>query len=256
MNVLKTASKSISKHSPEILTGIGVAGLVTTVVLAVKATPKAMVLLEEHLMQDQVRDGVTEGLFNMMDLKTTVKVAWRPYIPAMVMGTVTIACIIGSQRVSSSRTAALASAYSLTSTALDEYQNKVVETIGKNKEEKMRAEIVEERVKADPPSLMDLPTPDCGKTLCFDQLSGRYFMSDAETLRQTVNELNRQMILENELSLNEFYYAIGLSGIPLGASLGWSIDTGLIELRFNAVMSEDNMTPCLGIDYQTVPRYF
>ncbi len=31
---------SIKKHSPEILTGIGIAGMITTTVMAVRATPK------------------------------------------------------------------------------------------------------------------------------------------------------------------------------------------------------------------------
>ena len=42
--LLKT---SIKKHSPEILTGIGIAGMITTTVMAVRATPKALILIEE-----------------------------------------------------------------------------------------------------------------------------------------------------------------------------------------------------------------
>ena len=45
--LIKSAQTTLSKHSPEILTGIGIAGMVTTVVLAVKATPKALQLIEE-----------------------------------------------------------------------------------------------------------------------------------------------------------------------------------------------------------------
>ena len=40
--------KSTIKHSPEILTGIGIAGMVTTTVMAVRATPKALDLLEKE----------------------------------------------------------------------------------------------------------------------------------------------------------------------------------------------------------------
>ena len=35
------------KHSPEILTGIGIVGMISTTVLAVRATPKALMLIEE-----------------------------------------------------------------------------------------------------------------------------------------------------------------------------------------------------------------
>ena len=34
--------RMVYKHSPEILTGIGVAGMITSTILAVKATPKAL----------------------------------------------------------------------------------------------------------------------------------------------------------------------------------------------------------------------
>ena len=46
-NALKSIQTTVSKHSPEILTGIGIAGMITTTVLAVRATPKALVLIEE-----------------------------------------------------------------------------------------------------------------------------------------------------------------------------------------------------------------
>ena len=38
----KDAKVMVSKRSPEILTGLGIAGMITTTVLAVKATPKAL----------------------------------------------------------------------------------------------------------------------------------------------------------------------------------------------------------------------
>ena len=59
--LLKTAKKTLSKHSPEILTGIGIAGMITTTALAVKATPKALELIEmekkhqnEELLQNEI----------------------------------------------------------------------------------------------------------------------------------------------------------------------------------------------------------
>ena len=45
--IAKDAKRVLSKHSPEILTGIGLAGMITSTVLAVKATPKALKRIEE-----------------------------------------------------------------------------------------------------------------------------------------------------------------------------------------------------------------
>lgn len=49
-SIAKSVRTAMKKHSPEILTGIGIAGMITTTVMAVKATPKALILLEEKKM--------------------------------------------------------------------------------------------------------------------------------------------------------------------------------------------------------------
>ena len=46
--ICRTVKASTIKHSPEILTGVGIAGMVTTTVMAVRATPKAIRLLEDE----------------------------------------------------------------------------------------------------------------------------------------------------------------------------------------------------------------
>ena len=66
---------SVSKHSPEILMGMGIAGMITTTVIAVKATPKALRLLEEKKHELEV-----ETLAPVEVVKTT----WKCYVPAAV----------------------------------------------------------------------------------------------------------------------------------------------------------------------------
>lgn len=46
-NFIKGVKIGFDKHSPEILIGLGIASAITSTVLAVKATPKAMQLLAE-----------------------------------------------------------------------------------------------------------------------------------------------------------------------------------------------------------------
>ena len=88
-NITRAVHKSLfqlKKHSPEILVGIGVTGMITSTVLAVKATPKAMSLLVEA-EQDKAGE---------LTVIETVKAAWKPYIPTAVTGLSTIACILRS----------------------------------------------------------------------------------------------------------------------------------------------------------------
>ena len=46
--IAKNVGGVLSKNSPHILTGLGCAGLITTAVLSAKATPKALLILQEE----------------------------------------------------------------------------------------------------------------------------------------------------------------------------------------------------------------
>ena len=93
-----------------------------------------------------------------------------------------------------------------------------------------------------------------GNTLCYDAVSGRYFKSDIDKLKKAANELNRQMRDEMYISLNDFYYEIGLNPVSIGDELGWNIDQGYIDLSFSSQLADDG-TPCLVIEYHIAPRY-
>lgn len=246
-NFIKTTKGFMAKHSPEILTGIGVTGMITSTVLAVKATPKALQLIEEAKTG---KDLYCEKL----PVKTVIKVAWRPYIPAVITGVAGLSCIIGASAVNTKRNAALATAYAISENALLTYRDKVVETIGEKKEKEIRDKVAQDEVNKHPVSNSQVIVTSKGKTLCKDMLSGRYFYSDIEAIRKVVNELNRKMTYQNYISLDEFYSEIGLDSIKSSDRLGWNLDDGLIELDFSTCLS-DNEEPCIVVDYSRPPKY-
>lgn len=242
---VKNVQTEVSKHSPEILTGIGIAGMITTTVLAVKATPKALTLMEKRK-----RDLKVEKLTPIETVKTT----WKCYIPAAITGTVSIGCLIGASSVNARRNAALATAYKLSETALNEYRDKVVETIGEKKEQTIREKVDKDRVEKNPVSKSEVIITEKGNTLCYDSISGRYFKSDIEKIKRAVNELNRRMTYDVYVSLSEFYDELDLDHTLLSDDLGWSIDDGLIDVSFSSQIADDG-TPCIVINYAVAPRY-
>lgn len=243
-NVAKSVRTAMKKHSPEILTGIGITGMITTTVMAVRATPKALILIEEK-KDDLEADSLTA--------LETVKTAWPCYIPAAVVGTISIFCLVGASSTNLRRNAALATAYTLSESTLKEYQEKVVETIGEKKEQSIRDEVAKDKLVKNPVRDVIL-TEKGGNTICFDAISGRYFKSDIDQIRKAVNELNRKMRDETYITLNDFYYEIGLDGTKMGDDLGWNIDKGYIDLDFTSHL-DANGTPCLVIGYQVAPVY-
>ena len=247
-DLFKNVKMSLSKHSPEILTSLGIAGMITTTVLAVKATPKALDLIAE------AEEEKTEEYGEELTKVEVVKAAWKPYIPAAVTGITSIACLIGANSVNAKRNAALATAYNLTATAFSEFKNATVETVGEKKEQIIRNKVAEEQVNKEPVNQSAIIVSGTGTTRCFDTITKRRFISDIETIRRIVNELNRRMVNgEDYISLNEFYTELGLDEVSVGDDLGWNVARGLIDVNFSAQLDTDGI-PCIVIDYSVAPK--
>lgn len=241
-NTLNSIKNNINKNSPQILVGLGIAGMIGSTILAVKVTPKAVELLKEEKEKTNLDD---------LDLKTTFLTTWKLYIPSFITGALSVGCIIGGTCINKKRHAALAMAYSLSERSYRTYRDKVIETIGERKEKKIRDEIAQEGVSTDEKRQIII-TPK-GQTLLKDSISGRYFRSDLDTLRKAMNELNREMTHQNYISLNRFYSTIGLDGIKNGDYIGWNIDRGLIEFEFSTCIT-DTDEPCIVVGYTVDPK--
>ena len=244
--VVADVRKTIVKHSPEILTGFGIAGMITTTVLAVKATPKALLHIEEA--QNEKGDWLTTG--------EKVKACWKDYIPTAASGVFSVSCIIGANSVNARRNAAFATAYKLSETALNEYRDKVIETIGEKKEKTVREKVAKERLDKNPVSQNHIIITEKGNTPCLDPISGRYFNSDIERIKKAENMLNKRLLHDafGYVSLNDFYDELGLEHSEMGDSLGWNVEKGLIDIEFCSQITDDGR-PCIVLDYRVVPRY-
>ena len=244
--VVHAIKDTFEKRTPEILIGIGIAGMITTTVLAVKATPKALLLLNDR--KDELE---TESL----PITEVVKTTWKCYIPAAVTCGASIACLIGASSVNLKRNAALATAYKLSEAALSEYRDAVVETIGEKKERDIRDKVAEKRVKKNPVTKSDVIVTGNGMTLCFDAISGRYFQSSMQKIESAKNKINERMLCENYVSLNDLYEELGMEYTKIGDDLGWNIfGDGLLDISFSSQLADDG-TPCLVMDYSVAPRY-
>lgn len=244
MKIIANVRLGVAKRSPEILTGLGIAGMITTTVLAVKATPKALMCIEDAAYEKEEKLTVTDK----------AKACWKCYIPAAVTGTASVVCLIGASSVNVRRNAALATAYKLSETALNEYREKVVETLGEKKAAAIKEKVDKSRIEKNPITKNEVIMTEKGNTLCCDSITGRYFKSDIEQIKKAVNELNKNMLRDMYVSLNEFYDELGLDHISLGDDLGWNIDKGMLDIDFSSQIADDG-TPCIVMDYSIAPKY-
>ena len=236
--LIKTALNFTSKNSTQLLTATSLIGLTATVVLAVKATPKAIRVIEETQPETPV---------------DVVKATWKYYIPTVVVGGLTAASIVWSQSISLKRTAALATAYNLSETKFKDYKKKLTQKIGKSKSQEIKDEIAQDKVKESTDTKAIIETGK-GNTLCYDPYSDRYFYSNVETIKRVLNGLGKDMITDSFVCINEVYDALGLDNIKLGNDIGWHIDDGFIDPSFSAVLTPDN-TPCIVLDFYLEPKY-
>ena len=243
--LFKDTKTTIVKNSPVILTGFGIAGMITTTVLAVKATPKALKLIEEQKKELEVKT---------LTPVETVKTTWKCYIPAVVTCVASTGCLIGATSVSARRTAAIATAYKISETALAEYQEKVIETIGEKKEQTVRDKIHQSRIDKNPVNSNDVIVTGKGDTLCYDHHSGRYFTSSVNTIKKAENVINYELTHNDYVPLNRLYDELGMEWTKAGDDLGWSVSDGLVEISFGAYLAKDD-TPCLAIEYSIAPKY-
>lgn len=269
-SIVKDLSGAISKNSPTLLTGLAVTGLVTTTILGIKATPKAMSVIDDHLWKMYEEEatgetftewlGIDDGICSMKDRTKMLSrreilcLTWKTYLPTAALGLATIACVIGSNRISLTRNAALVSIYGITEAAFKEYRTKVVESIGKNKELKIRDDISEDRIKKKPLVMNEVIFTGKGEVMCHDSISGRYFKSDIEKIRRSVNTLNYNLRSDMFVTLNQLYDELGLSSTALGEQLGWDVDKGEIEIEYSSQLTE-NGEPCLVLNYTIEPKF-
>lgn len=206
-NLLHQSKRFLNRNGSTILTCLGGVGLIATSVMTAKATPKAMLMLEEAKKEKgEELTGVE-----------MITAAGTAYIPAALVGVSTLACIFGANILNQRKQASLISAYALIDSSYKEYKKKVGELYGEEANERVKDEIAKDKYE-------EVEIAVSGdKKLFYDEFSGRYFEATTEQVLKAEYEVNR--ILEMEyggLYLNEWFELLGLDRTDYGDHLGWS----------------------------------
>jgi len=245
--IAKQAERVVIDNSPAILTGLGVAGALTTAYLAGTASFKAAQIIA---LRQNLNDVSTDG--REFSARENFELVWKLYIPAAGAAVFTVAAIIFANRISDRRAAAVAAAWALSEKAMEEYKEKVIEKLGPKKEQTARDELNQERVNKTFSS-QNVIIIGKGDVLCCEVFTGRYFMSDMETLRKAMNDVNLQINNDLYASLTDFYDLIGLPTTGISDDVGWNHGDKL-ELNFSTTLTDDNR-PCITFEYSIHPLY-
>lgn len=242
------------------LTAFGIIAGIGSTVLACIGTVKAVRVVDD-MKAKQAEDICEEhepGSVPPITKKDIVKSCWKFYIPAVSCMVASSVMLIGSTALGYKREAAATTAYLLAEKTLDTYRDNVIDKIGPDEEkdihDKTTQQVMDERKVKNSEVVIVKKDGD----LCYEPYSGRYFVSDAETIRAAINSANQQLMNEDYITLNDVYYLLGLSETLAGQQYEWHSNYGLIDVDFTSMIGdvEHDRKPCLVIDFRTRPRVF
>lgn len=196
----------LKRNSSTILTCVGAVGVVATSVMAVKATPKAMALLDEARQEKGEKLTKTE----------TIVVAGPAYIPSILVGASTIACIFGANYLNKRHQASLMSAYALLDSSYKDYKNKVREMLGEEGHSEVRNAIAKDIYNESDIEI------ESEKELFYDEFSGQYFQATMEDVLNAEYQINRDIQTQGWATFGDFCDQVGIEDYDDGGVLGWS----------------------------------
>ena len=233
--------KFASTNSTQLLTGTAIAGVAATAYLAAKAGSRA----GEHLKYLQSKSE------EPLSLEEKVRFTWRFFVPTLGSATLTVSAIVLAQRINERRAAALAGLYALSEKALLDHKDKVEELLGTEKAREVEHRVTQDKINETSGSteVLILGTEE---TLIYDTWSGRYFKSSENTIMQTQNSFNNNLMSDNFMTANEFYSMLGLDYIDAGNEVGWTPDF-MVDIHIGTHKTVDGK-PCLSIEHRYPPR--
>ena len=241
----------LKKNSATILTIAATSGVIITSVLSAKAAIKASRVLAHK----------EEEKGEKLTFEETISAVWTIYIPPVVAGMSTIACVFGANILNKRQQASLASAYALIDNSYKEYKAKLKELYGEEAHNNIVDAIAAEKCndvhifagsssQQLPSAVSGLASSDIQEIesdseprLFYDEYSGRYFETTIEKVLLAEYHLNRNYILRGFAKLNEFYNFLGLETTDYGETVGWDVCSEIYWIDFNhrkTLIGDDN----------------
>ena len=249
MRLYNNSKNGVQKHSPEILAGVGVVGVVASTVMACKATMKLNDILEESKeTRDKIKEvennPAYEDKYTPEDAKkdltinymqTSMKIA-KLYAPAVLLGSASLGCLLASNDILRKRNAALSAAYMTVDKGFKEYRQRVAERFGEEVEKEIRYNIKAEEIETtvvnedgseviikETVKTMD-PNLYSDYARFFDEYNPNwqndpeYNLMFLKSQQQYANDL---LIARGRLFLNEVYDMLGMERSKAGQVVGW-----------------------------------
>lgn len=243
----RALGRGAKAHSPEICVVLGLAAAAAAIIFAVKESPKAHKLIEEK----KAELGVEK-----LPVKETVKTTWKCFAPTVGFGLASAVLILSGSKISLDRTAAMGALYNVGRDALSDYKASVKENTDEETQKKIEHETAEKAAEraAEPVHTVQTYVNSGNAETFIDSLSGRQIITTMNAVDKAVNDFNSQLIDDNALPLNDWYWLVGLDENVVGDMLYWDMmRTGKLQVSYSATIKDGK--PCIVINYDHAPMY-
>lgn len=259
---------TLKKHSPEILIGVGIVGVVTSTVLACKATTKVSAVMEKAkkdisdihsvLENPELGEKYVEAYgeeYTVEESKKDLTIVYaqtglslvKLYAPSVILGVASLTCILASNNILQKRYSAMAAAYATVDSSFKDYRNRVIERFGEELDRELKYNIkakeIEEVVtdeetgeeKVVKKTVQVANSKDFSEfARCFDETCAGWTRSSEHNLtfiKHVQNWANDKLRAEGYLFLNDVYEALGFKKSQAGQIVGWIYDPDHPEER-------------------------
>lgn len=240
VKISKRVGRQLYRSSPTILTVVASVGVVTTTIMAVRATPKAIKILKEAELEKG------EDLSKL----EIIRAAGPIYIPSVLLGVSTIACIFGANALNQKKQASLMSAYAMLNESYKQYRKAAKTVYGEDADDKIHAEMAKDAMDSDSERL-----------LFYDLASKKYFRTTMAAVLNAQYHVNRNLSVRGVCPLNEYLSFLGLDEVDGGDVIGWDIcymieemDCYWLDFDNHKTTLEDGLE-CIIIDTMALSKF-
>lgn len=281
MNIQAMTTKALMKvkaHSPEILITVGIVGAIGATVMACKATLKVEQIMDDREFRlrdvDEASETYSEDTYSEEDAKKDVMLInvqtgvelVKLYLPAVIVGVVSIGCIIGSHHILNTRNSALLTAYNVAQQSFESYRKEVVKRHGEDEDKdilyKTNVDILaEQEAPFETTGEQQKVKRNIGRFTRFFDESSREYQRNADYnkafLLAQQNSANNQLKAYGMLFLNDVYKMLGFDPTPEGGVLGWvytkeneqTVDFGIYDGTFSSRNFVNGNDPVVLLDF-------
>lgn len=244
--IIKKGIAALDKNSHVVTAVLGVGCFLFTIYEVAEETPIALQRLEEAKQKKGEE----------LTVKEKIVVAGPVYAPAILTGTAAVAFTAASPILASKKLATASAAYNLLKASSDEFQHYISKNLDAEKVSELKEKYIQEKMESNPPDEDLIQAAICeNKMLCYDSVFGRYFMSSEDDIIKAQNVLNRRLFTEMWVTVNDFYFELGVKPMDIGDDLGWNVEDEMLDFDIHKYGVAANGQPCLVVTYNIGPRY-